>query len=327
MYRLVVKRVWHAGRAVKRPLGPASACNAAQPAPSRDSPKHVRSFHSSAPVLKRHGGASAHEPKYLWRRRKKSKINAKRGLRKKQHGEPNARAKAERAERAQAGVSSNALALTYDEAAEDEKFAGFMEELMAPIAPAAKPVTAMESYRDIDADQFWSYARKLAAAPTTPPEQLWRTYAKLIRVLSMQRRYKEAKLIVLREMLEAGVQPNANIYCALLLGAQHARDSSAIDDLWRHMKANGVSPTPDVWHTLLLALRAVGRVDDALAAGAAMQKAGHPWDQKVYFCILDMLVKARRHKEAWDVSHTHCVQYTCIINSVACAKLCNCIVS
>jgi pentatricopeptide repeat protein len=304
MYRLAAKRVVHAGKVTRRPVAPLLASNTAQPAAVGDSPKLARGFHSSAPVLKRHGGASAHEPKYLWRRRKKSKINAKRGLRKKQHGEPGARAKAERAERVQAGVGCNALALTYDEAAEDEKFAGFMEELLAPIVPAAKPVSAMSSYRDIDADQFWSYARRLAAAPATPPEQLWRTYAKLIRVLSMQRRFKEAKLIVLREMLEAGVQPNANIYCALLMGAQHARDSSAIDDIWRHMKASGVSPTPDVWHTLLLALRAVGRVNDALAAGGAMQKAGYPWDQKVYFCLLDMLVKARRHKEAWDVSLT-----------------------
>eukprot|EP00953_Heterococcus_sp_UTEX-ZZ885_P015206 8565-Heterococcus_DN1.PRE.1 len=62
MYRLAAKRVVHVGKATKRPLAPSLACNTAQPAALGDSPKHACGFHSSAAVLKRHGGASAHEP-------------------------------------------------------------------------------------------------------------------------------------------------------------------------------------------------------------------------------------------------------------------------
>ncbi|KAG5174925.1 hypothetical protein JKP88DRAFT_339919 [Tribonema minus] len=160
------------------------------------------------------------------------------------HGEPGWRLRAERESTRIEGRAATDHALAVgDGEAEQDKFAGYVEELLAPRGEDADAGAVARSRR-LDADSLWVQARSSAAAAAAAAAAgggadaaaATRKYNLLLRALGAQGRFAEARSIAWREMDERGVPADAGTFSALLSGAARARDGAAIDRIWAAMR-------------------------------------------------------------------------------------------
>ncbi|CAB1104969.1 unnamed protein product [Ectocarpus sp. CCAP 1310/34] len=108
-------------------------------------------------------------------------------------------------------------------------------------------------------------------------------YAFLLREAASRGAFEEAFSQV-REMVDGGVRPRLRTYSPLLKGLCHKPDMTLASEVWSHMTAHGVQPTPDEHIDMIKGWAAAGelrpRVADGSVERSLQQLAGMDFELK-----------------------------------------------